>query len=108
MKYYLRNMKIPYSHLTLSLILRNLIIFAHNLLAYIPIMVYFMLYQDNINYYNYLFFIPNLIIFSINAFWCSIIAILGTRFRDMQLIVDSIIQVVFFITPIMWLPSTIT
>lgn len=103
---YLRNMKIPYSNLTLSLILRNIIIFAHNLLAYAPILLFLVLYNEKFNYVNFLLFFPNLILFVINAFfWCSILAILGTRFRDMQLIVDSIIQVIFFMTPIMWPPT---
>lgn len=103
---YLRNMKISYIHLVLRMILRNFIIFAHNLLAYIPIICYFASSLKDFHFYNMLLLFPNLFIITINLVLIgTILAIIGTRFRDMPLIVDSLLQVVFFITPIMWLPT---
>ncbi|MBP9722255.1 MAG: ABC transporter permease [Gammaproteobacteria bacterium] len=103
---YLRNMKISYLHLILRVIVRNIIIFAHNILAYVPVIIYFASGLNNFSIFNLLLFLPNLIIVLLMfVFITSIIAIIGTRFRDMQLIIDSVLQVVFFMTPIMWLPS---
>ena len=42
----------------------------------------------------------------INAIsYSTILALLGTRFRDIPILVASLIQIVFFMTPIMWSPS---
>lgn len=103
---YLRNMKISYAHLAMRVIVRNIIIFVHNLLAYIPIILYFGPGLHEFHAINLLFFIPNLFIVVLDSIFIgTILAIIGTRFRDMPLIVDSILQVIFFMTPIMWLPS---
>lgn len=103
---YLRNIKILFSHIIMRIILRNLIIFAHNILAFIPIIMYFHGYDNNFSALNIMLLIPNLLLISIMAFsWVGIAAIIGTRFRDMALIIDSLIQIVFFVTPIMWMPS---
>jgi ABC-type polysaccharide/polyol phosphate export permease len=37
-----------------------------------------------------------------------VLALLGARFRDTEQIVGSAFQVLFFITPIMWMPEYIT
>lgn len=103
---YLRNIQIPYLYLVMRVIIRNIIIFVHNIVAYIPILIYFYSELNDFNWLNVLYFLPNLIIIIIDSVLIgSILAIVGTRFRDMPLIVDSLIQVIFFISPIMWLPS---
>jgi ABC-type polysaccharide/polyol phosphate export permease len=103
---YLRNIKIAYVHLVIRVIVRNIIIFLHNILAYIPIIIYFGSSMHNFHAINMLYFIPNLILLFVNCILIGTsLAILGTRFRDLPLIVDSVVQVVFFITPIMWMPN---
>lgn len=103
---YLRNMKILYSHLIMNCLLRNLIIFGHNILAYIPIIAYFGTYDPKFSAFNLLLIIPGGLLLILNLFlWNSIIAILGTRFRDIFSLIESLMQIIFFVTPIMWLPS---
>lgn len=100
---YLRNVKMAYIHLIMRIVLKNLIILGHNILALIPIVIYYHNSIIGFNYYNILLFIPNLVILVlISVLIGSIIAVLSTRFRDMPLITDSIITVLFFCTPIMW------
>lgn len=99
---YIKNQSCFMSIFIMRLILRNCIVFFHNLIVIIPIVLYF---KVELNWHN-LLIIPGLLILCMNAFtWGSIIAILGTRYRDFQQIVKSLIQVVFFITPVMWLPT---
>lgn len=103
---YIRNIKILFSHFAMRIVARNIIILAHNLLAYLPIILFFSVNDPNFKVMNLLLFIPNLFIITLCAFlWAFIFAMGGARFRDMTLIIDSIMQVVFFMTPIMWMPS---
>lgn len=47
--------------------------------------------------------IPGLLLFYINAAsYGLILAMLGARYRDISQIIKSLIQVIFFVTPVMW------
>lgn len=99
---YIKNQSSYISIFLMRLILRNCIVLFHNLLVFIPIAIYLKL---GINWQTFLI-IPGLVILCINAFaWGGVIAILGTRYRDFDQIIKSLMQVVFFTTPIMWLPT---
>ena len=83
---------------------RNLIIFAHNLLI-VPIV--FLFFGIDFSW-SYLLAIPGLVLLSVNLLWMSLfLAIICTRFRDLAQIVNSILQVFFYLTPIIWMPSLI-
>lgn len=98
----IKQLPIPvFSHI-LRMVGRNLIVFFHNLLIF-PIVC--LCVQKAINW-NILYFIPGLIILTLNLVWMSLIlAIVCTRFRDMTQIVGSVLQIAFYITPIIWMPS---
>ncbi len=98
----LRQLPIPlFSHI-LRMIMRNIYILGHNLLV-LPI-VYICVHKT-VSLEIFLF-IPGFIVLVINLAWMSLIlAILCARFRDMTQIIASILQVFFYITPIIWLPS---
>lgn len=99
---YIKNQPFNMSTFLMKIICRNFIIFAHNLVAYIPIMLMFKVGLD----INFLFIFPGLLLICINAyFWGGILATLGTRFGDFDQIIKSVMQVVFFVTPVMWMPS---
>lgn len=99
---YIKNQSSYISIFIMRLILRNCIVFFHNLLVFIPIAVYLKLGID----WHTLLIIPGLFILCINAFaWGGIIAIMGTRYGDFDQIMKSLIQVAFFVTPVMWLPK---
>ena len=101
---YIRNQETSMSLFMMRLILRNIIIFIHNLLAFIPILFMF---HVGISF-KVLLLIPGLCIVGLNAiFWGTLLAIIGTRYRDFAQIITSIIQVIFFLTPIMWLPTSL-
>ncbi len=99
---FIKQMKQPYSFFMFQSVTRNFIIFFHNILVLVPLILFFHL---KINW-NTLFIIVSLLILLINAVsYSTIIALLGTRFRDIPILVASLIQVVFFLTPIMWSPT---
>lgn len=78
---------------------RNLIIFGHNLLI-VPFV--FLLFSRPVSAVA-LLAIPGLLLLSLNLFWIMLsVAVLCARFRDISLIVQNAVQVLFFLTPIMW------
>jgi ABC-type polysaccharide/polyol phosphate export permease len=99
---FIKQMKQPYSFFIFQSVTRNFIIFFHNILVLVPLVFYF---HFKINT-NMLFIIISLLMFWVNAVsYSMILALLGTRFRDIPILVASLIQVVFFLTPIMWSPT---
>ena len=99
---YIRNQESFYTIFVMRIVFRNLIIFLHNILAFIPIALIF---KTGVGF-NLLMMIPGLFILGLNGvFWGTIVGVMSTRYRDIEQIVGSIMQVVFFVTPVMWMPS---
>lgn len=93
---------LPQSFYVLKAIYRNFLIFIHNFMI-IPILMFGFLKPPS---FVQLLFVPGLILLIVNLTWVSIIvSIICTRYRDMQQIVLSIMQVLFYVSPIIWAPS---
>ena len=102
--HYLMQIKLPFTVFVLRTIVRSFIIFLHNLVIMIPIILFF---HVSITWTIFLL-IPGFLLIFLAAFsYLFILAILGARFRDVTQIVTSLIQVVFFITPIIWNPASL-
>lgn len=101
---YLKNQETYIFLFLMRLLLRNTIIYLHNLLMFVAIIFIF-----NIGIgWNILMLIPGLMLIAINTIlWGNILAIVGTRYRDLTQIIMSLTQVVFFITPVMWMPNAL-
>lgn len=98
----LRQIPLPRSLFACRVIARNLIVAAHNMVI-IPVV--FIWFHVGINA-NILWLAIGLGLLVVNAFWIGyFLSILCARFRDVPQIVSSIVQVVFFITPVMYLPA---
>lgn len=99
----IKQIKLPYTLYIHRIITRNLIIFFHNLLVMVPIYILFQT-GSKINF-NTLLLIPGLALIYLNAVMYGIVlAMLGSRYRDISQIIKSLVNVIFFITPIMWSP----
>tara|TARA_B100000963_G_scaffold361745_1_gene399204 strand:- start:6341 stop:7105 length:765 start_codon:yes stop_codon:yes gene_type:complete len=86
-------------------IFKNVIIFSHNLIVAIPIILIF---KIDINL-NSLFIIYGFFILFINSINFSIlIGFLCLRFRDFILIIKNIFYLLFLMTPIFWMPDVLT
>ncbi len=99
---FLKQIKLPYSVFVLRIISRCFIIFLHNIVVIIPL---FFIFHIQVTW-AILFIVPSLLLIFINAFcYGLILAAIGARYRDVAQLITSVIQVIFFITPIMWNPA---
>lgn len=97
----IKQIKLPYSLYIHRVIARNMIIFFHNCLVMIPI--YLIYYKTTFINLNTLILIPSLFLIYINAFIFGLMfAIIGARYRDISQVIKSLVQVTFFVTPVMW------
>jgi ABC-type polysaccharide/polyol phosphate export permease len=83
-------------------VLRSLINLAHQMVVVIGVAVYF----------GYVFKIqPHLALLGmlltiVNVTWIVILAaIISARFRDLQQALNSVLQILFFLSPVIWIPS---
>jgi ABC-type polysaccharide/polyol phosphate export permease len=98
----IKQLNVPYTLLTCTLVWRNLIVFLHNLLIFILLVPYAGI---PINWMT-LFVFPGLLIISLSGVWVA--ALLGTlcaRYRDVQQLITTVLQIALFVTPIFYSPS---
>jgi ABC-type polysaccharide/polyol phosphate export permease len=98
---FIKQIKLPYTLYIHRIVTRNVIIFFHNILVIIPI---YLIFHANVSInLKTLFVIPGLFIIYFNAIsYGLILGMIGARYRDVSQIIKSLVQVVFFITPVMW------
>ncbi len=97
------NLKMNYSFYILRALWRNIIIFAHNILI-IPLV--FLVFNKQLTI-TALYFIPGFILLLLNLTWMMFLtAIICTRFRDVSQIVLNIVQILFYLTPIIWIEQS--
>lgn len=78
---------------------RNIIILGHNLLI-LPLL--FLVFVKPVSPLA-LLAVPGFVLFVLNATWMMLIlAVVCARFRDMTQIVQNMVQVLFYLTPIIW------
>ena len=101
----IKQIKLPYTIHIHRVAARNTIIFFHHLLIIVPAVMIFHATAKTSGYLL-MMLIPGLLLIYINAFCYGIvIAMIGTRFRDVPQIIKSFISVVFFVTPVIWNPD---
>ncbi len=81
---------------------RNLIIAAHTIVIFFVVGVIFSMFPT----WHYMLVIPGLILMIFNVSWMAVgAAILSARFRDVPLIIQNTFTVLFWLTPVLYLPS---
>ena len=100
----LRQLPMPqYSHVLRS-IWKNVIMLAHNIVI-LPVVFLVFLKSPN---WNLLLLIPGFALTTVFLFAVSyVLAVVTTRFRDMQQIISSVMTVMFYVTPVIWQPTLI-
>lgn len=98
-QFVIKQINLPFFSFAFSLVARHFIIFLHNFVVFIAIAIWF-----KVNFLSEIIFIfPALIIYAFTAIWVSVlIGIFCARYRDIEQIIPSITQIVFFATPIIW------
>jgi ABC-type polysaccharide/polyol phosphate export permease len=96
---YIKQVKLPLTVHVLRAVWRNLLIFAHN---FVIVLVIFLIYVHDVNWRLWL--VPlALIMIAINGVWLGLLfGLLCARYRDVPQIIASLVQVAFFLTPIVW------
>lgn len=85
-----------------STIWKNIIILGHNAVIYVAIVA---IYGVNPGW-NAFLAIPGLALVLLNLTWVALLlALVCTRYRDVPIIVQSAVQLLFFVTPVFWSPS---
>lgn len=83
---------------------RNAIILGHNILIYPLVLLVF----QRMPTWHVFLAVPGFIILSINLLWIMLIlAVLCARYRDMTQVMQNLLQVVMYLTPVMWMPRTL-
>jgi ABC-2 type transport system permease protein/lipopolysaccharide transport system permease protein len=99
---YIKQIRLPYTVYVFRASWSKLIIFGHNFIIYFGILVYFQIWPGAAA----LLAIPGLIIVTVNCALASLlIGMISARFRDVPQLINSVTQIVFFMTPIMWKPE---
>jgi ABC-type polysaccharide/polyol phosphate export permease len=89
----------PYSMHVYRAVLRQVIIFSHNILVFVGVIL---IAGVPVTWATLLVF-PGLLLLCIILAWINLVlAMIGTRFRDLQPIIASMLQLMFFLTPLIW------
>jgi ABC-type polysaccharide/polyol phosphate export permease len=98
----IKQMSVSYTLIACAMVWRNIIVFGHNFLVYVVVAV---LCGVSVNAYTFLV-IPGLALVAINGAWVGMLfGTICTRFRDLQQLVTSLLQIAMFATPIFWRPE---
>jgi lipopolysaccharide transport system permease protein len=95
------SIRMPLSVHALRVLVRGLLILAHNVVVIVGVDLWFSLWPGAV----LTLAIPGMLLWMVDAFaLCLILGAIGARFRDIPPIVASIVQIAFFVTPVIWKP----
>lgn len=100
----IRQLNLPLSLYPARVIWRNFVIMGHNAVI-LPFVFVCMGKEISLHLF---WVVPGLLLLLFNVFWMSLF--LGTicaRFRDMPQIIISLLQVFFYVTPVIWMPNSL-
>jgi ABC-2 type transport system permease protein len=98
----IRQLNAPISIYAYREIWMGVIAFAHNIWIFFAVALW---YGVDLNW-NLLWIPPALAILLLNGMWMSLFfGLVSARFRDVPLIIGSVVQVLFFVTPVIWRPE---
>jgi ABC-type polysaccharide/polyol phosphate export permease len=87
---------------SLALLFRQLIVFLHNAVV---ILVVFLIYPQNVSWVT-LLVVPGFMLVFISLFLiASTLAIVGARFRDVEMIIGSVMPLLFLLSPVLYRSS---
>ena len=101
---FIKNLDLPISLYSTQLIVRQLFNLAHT----IPLFFLVVLLLGTPISWSALWAIPSLILVTLNLFWISLlISILGARFRDLEYLINTIMPLLMFFSPVMYRPYSL-
>jgi len=118
----IKHLPAPLTVYALRTVWRLTLMFAHNLLVYVVVIAIFMSdvsggyqitpgtgsTQPGLSW-SILFAIPAFLLLAVNGGWVAILfGIISTRYRDIPQVINSLVQLLFFMTPIVWTTDLLT
>ncbi len=98
---FIKQINLPYNLYVFKHLVRQVIVLLHNMVVYMLVCLFFKLNPGIVIF----LVIPGFLLLLANVYWiCFLVALVCAHFRDMVPIINSCIQIAFFITPISWMP----
>ena len=102
---FLTQTRIPQTALVLRCLLRNVIVFAHNAVIIFAILLIYPVDPG----LSLLLLVPGFALWLLTLFWVIMaLGLICVRFRDVAQIVTSVMQIAFFVTPVLYKPDMLT
>jgi ABC-2 type transport system permease protein len=123
----IKHLPAPLSVYALRTVWRQILMLAHNMVIYVIMLAIFFRFLDQNNYtlsgnacgaagagicnpgigWWSLGAIPGFLLIALNGVWLTLLlGIISTRYRDIPQVINSLIQLLFYLTPIVWSPDT--
>ncbi len=95
----LKQVALPYGSFAWLVVARSFLIFLHQFVIYIVVAI---LFHVTVNAYT-LLVIPGFLLLIVSGSWISmLLGLFCARYRDIQQVVGSLLQISMFVTPIFW------
>jgi lipopolysaccharide transport system permease protein len=98
----IRSVRMPFFVFSMRALIRNVIALGHNIVVIVVVFAIFSMWPS----WGAVMAIPGLLLWAVDAL--ALTLLLGAfcaRFRDIQPIVNSVMQIAFFMTPVIWRPD---
>jgi ABC-2 type transport system permease protein len=96
----IKHLPAPLSVHVYRLVWRQVLLFGHNLIVYVIMLFVF---PQHLGWSSLLAF-PAFVLLAINGGWVTLLSgMAASRFRDLTPIIGSVVQLLFFLTPIVWI-----
>jgi ABC-type polysaccharide/polyol phosphate export permease len=96
----IKHLPSPLSVHVYRLVWRQTLLFGHNMIVYLVMLLVF----PQPLHWTVVFVVPAFALLMVNGVWVALLlGIVTTRFRDLNPITQSIVQLMFFLTPIVWI-----
>lgn len=101
---YIKQIKLPLTIHILRVVWKNILVFAHHAVIILVVLAF---YRPTFGWH--ILQAPlGIFMIAINGLWLGLLlGLLCARFRDIPLIIASVVQVGFFLTPVMWKAGTL-
>ncbi|WP_052127469.1 ABC transporter permease [Enterobacter cancerogenus] len=101
----IKQLPVPLHVHVMRVIWKNFLIFLHNIVIF-PLVL--LAVQKSVSW-TVILAVPGFLLLLLNLTWVlMILSMICARFRDMTQIVLSIMQVIFYLTPIIWMPKLLS
>ena len=101
----IRAIRMPFTLYAARVLVRNTLVLAHNVLVIIAVYIWFDVWPG----WHAIFVLPGIAVWLLDGMAaCLLLGAFCARFRDIPPIVGSVMQIAFFISPIIWKPELLT